>query len=164
MTQTEQTWQRDWPNALREAVHSLGFSSLTDALAAMPGRPYGEVANRLGNVAPIQVIAIQFREARQSGRVRDAAKDSLCRNLVERLPNGWRVGEKSDWQSVLALSSWSSEIKVTGECPELESTLFAVSSALRATPPPTGWIPLGPHDRIIESAFDLHWPIRSERA
>jgi hypothetical protein len=112
MIETQSTWSPDWPDRVGSAIRSLGFANLTDFLASMPARPYGEIANHLGQVAPIQVIAVQFREAKSAGRVREAAKDSLCRNLVEQLPDGWGIGDNADWQSVRALSSWSSEIQV----------------------------------------------------
>lgn len=163
MIETQSTWSPDWADRIGSAIRSLGFDSLAEFLVSMPARPYSEIASHLGQVAPIQVIAVQFREAKSAGRVREAAKDSLCRNLVEQLPDGWGIGDKADWQSVRALSSWSSEVQVTGECEELKSTLLAVARALRELPPPHGWIPKGPDDSIIESVFDSQWPIAREK-
>jgi hypothetical protein len=160
MIETQKNWSPDWADRIAGAIQSLGFSSLTELLASMPARPYGEIAGHLGKVVPIQVIAIQFREAKLAGGVREAAKDSLCRNFVEQLPHGWGVGENADWQSVKALSSWSSEIQVTGECEHLKSTLIAVGTALRELSP-QGWLPKGPDDLLITSVFDSHWPIGS---
>jgi hypothetical protein len=158
MLETQSTWSPNWSGRIRNTVRSLGFANLTECLASMPSQPYGEIARRLGNVAPIQIIALQFQEAKSSGRLREAAMDSLCRNLVEQLPEGWGVGENAEWQSVRALSSWTSEVQVTGECQEFKSTLLAVATAFREMPPPRGWIPHGPDDSIIESIFDSRWP------
>lgn len=159
MTEPQTVWSKEWANRICDSVKALGFSSLTDLLASLPGCPYSDIANRLGEIAPIQVIALQFREAKLAGTVREAAKDGLCRNLVEQLPNGWGSGEKSEWQSIRALSAWSSEIQVTGECEELKPILLAVSKAIRGLPPPQGWIPSGPDDSILESVFQSHWPV-----
>jgi hypothetical protein len=161
MVENQRTWSPDWVGRIDNAIRSLGFVSLTEFLASMPSQPYGEIAKRLGQIAPIQIIAVQFLEAKSARRVREAAKDSLCRNLVEQLPEGWGVGANAEWQTARALSSWSSEIQVTGECEELKSTLLAVAKALREMPPPQGWIPKGPDDSIIESIFDSRWPIGS---
>jgi hypothetical protein len=158
MTESSHSWSPDWIERLRKEVLALGFADLTQLLASMPARPYSEVANYLGQIAPIQLIAVQFREAKAAARLRDAVKDSLCRNLAEQLPGGWGVGEKSEWQVVRALSGWSSEIQVTGECQELRAKLLSIASALRNLPPPQEWIPAGPNDSIIEAVFDLHWP------
>jgi hypothetical protein len=124
----------------------------------IPARPYEEAANWLGQFAPIQLIAIQFREAKSLGLVREAAMDSLSRNLVEQLPHGWGSCDNADWQAIKALSSWSSEIQVTGELDEYKSTLLAIAKELRALPPPVGWVPSGPDDPLLVSIFDLQWP------
>jgi hypothetical protein len=93
-----------------------------------------------------------------SGRVQDAAKDSLIRNLVEELPNGWGVGDNAKWKSILALSSWSSELEVTGGFVELSKILNAISDAIRTLPPPIGWLPKSPDDPILDAAFRKYWP------
>jgi hypothetical protein len=159
MNELQHNWSPDWKGRISDSVQVLGFSNLTDLLAAMPSRPYGDIATLLGNFAPIQIISVQFQEAKLAGKVRDAAKDSLCRNLVEKLPKGWGNGENSEWKSVMALSGWSSEIQVTGGCEELRPILMAVSDALCELPPPKGWSPKGPDDLLIESVFQSHWPI-----
>ena len=157
MTETHHKWSPDWVDRLGKKIQAFGYANVTDHLADMPGRPYGEIAERLGGVVPIQIISVQIREAKLAGRVREAAKDSLVRNLAEQLPNGWGAGENSDWQSVRALSSWSSELQVTGECEELKPKLLAIAQALRELPPPKGWTPSNPNDPIIENVFDSQW-------
>lgn len=163
MHHNDANWSQESLGRIDQAIQTLGFANLSQFLALVPARPYGEISKQLGDVAPIQIIAVQFQEAKAAGRIRDAAKDSLCRNLVEQLPNGWQKGENADWQTVRALSSWTSEIQVTGECEELKSTLLNVAKCLREVPPPTGWIPTGPDDPIIGAAFDKGWPIESRQ-
>lgn len=157
MTDAHHPWSPDWPDQVESKARALGFANLTELLAGMPARPYGEVANRLG-VVPMQVLAVQYREAGLTGRIRDAAKDSLARNLVQKLPNGWGMGEDADWQAVHALSSWSSGIQVTGGRPDLRPMLLRIANALRTLPPPQGWVPCGPSDPIIEYVFESEWP------
>jgi hypothetical protein len=118
--QTTRTWSSGWKANIALRLRDLGYASLTDLLTVMPCQSYADIAERLGpNVAPIQVIAIQFEEAKSTLSVRQAAKDSLCRNINEQLPHGWGRGRDSNWNSIMALSGCSSEIIATGQCPEL---------------------------------------------
>src|SRR5262249_12655949 len=148
MDEAKSPWSTNWLGQMVNSIRSLGFTNLTQLLASMPCRPYSEVAGRLREVAPIQIIKVQFLEAKSEGRVREAAIDCLCRNLIDQLPEGWGVGENAEWQSVRALSSWTSEVQATGECEEWKSTLLAIAKALRETPPPAGWIPKGQDDSV----------------
>jgi hypothetical protein len=157
--QSRHPWEPNWEQRLTSSVQSLGYADLTALLASMPLRAYSEVAQRIGpRVAPIQVISMQFEEARARNTVRDAAMDSLCRNIIEELPNGWATGERAEWKAILALSSWSSEVQSTGRSPELKPVVHRIADHFRSQPPPTGWLPTGPDDPFIVSAFDECWP------
>src|SRR5438132_923877 len=115
MNQVTHAWSPRWDERLTQRVRSLGYASLAEFLAAMPARPYTEVAAFLGpTVAPIQLVAAQFHEAKSKGSLREAAKDSLCRNIVEQFPDGWGAGVNSDWRIIKALSGWSAELIATG--------------------------------------------------
>jgi hypothetical protein len=152
------TWSPAWGANILTAARSLGFETLTAFLGSLPSRTYSEVADRLGKqVAPIQIIAIQFSEAKAKGTVRAAAMDCLSRNIVEQLPDGWGKGTNSDWRAIKALSNWSSEVIATGDCGELEPILDNVMEAFSKAPP-DGWIPIGANDPIIEAIFDEHYP------
>ena len=157
MNESQHMWDPEWASNINEKINLIGFNSISELLKDMVGQSYAAVAERLGNTAPIQVIALQFREARINGNLREAAKDSLVRNLVEKLPNGWGIGVDADWKSVLALSSWTSEIEVTGGCEELEPILLSIAQAIRKLPPPEGWCPNSPNDPIIKRVFDSQW-------
>ncbi len=163
MPELPHSFSPDCGTRLQNYLRAEGLSSLSELLASHPNRTYSEIASLVGKVAPIQLIAIQFQEAKKTGRTQDAVKDCLVRNLNEQLPKGWGVGEKAEWKSVLALSSWSSEVKVTGDCDYLDATLFAIVKSLRALPPPTGWTPLGINDPIIGTIFDSCWQSKATR-
>jgi hypothetical protein len=153
------TWSPDWVENIANRTHELGFRNLTELLASMPGRPYAEVAERLGpSLEPIQIIAVQYKEAKDAGLIRKAAQDSICRRIKEHLPDGWGIGAKAEWQAIRALSSWSSNFKATAECEYLEPTLTAILIAFRDSPPPNQWRPSGPNDPIIQTVFDANWP------
>lgn len=132
---------------------------MSEFLEAVPAMPYGEVSKRLDpNVAPVQVISLQFREARSDGSIRNAAKDNLCRNILGRFPGGWGIGERPEWQEARALASWSSDVIATGGSAELKPVVDAVMHHFRRFPPPLGWITEGSEDPIIRDAFDAAWP------
>src|SRR5262249_16186394 len=151
----EHTWSPDWQDRLLDRVRSLGYSKISVLLAAMPSRPYVEIARRLGsNVPPIQVLAVQFREAKAEGTVREAAKDSLAPRITDELPGGWGIGENAEYRMASALADWASSVTVSGECDDLEPTINGIMRSFRA---PTGWLPNGPDDPIIEAAFSGLW-------
>lgn len=160
MTQQSHPFAPGWADRISEKAKSLGFGSLCDFLANVPSVPYKEVARRLGvAVAPLQIVSVQFRESRTQKRVREAAKDCLCRNIVQELPDGWGTGANANWQSILALSSWSSSIEVTGECDYLHAILKSIANSLmHVNPPPSGWLPIGSNDPVIMEVFDACWP------
>lgn len=127
-------------------------------LESMPCQPYAVVAGRLGaSVAPIQVILQQFKEAKIRNRVRDAAKDCLIRNIIEEFPNGSGGGNFS-WKLISALSSWQSEVTVTGCCTDVENTVRSIAKALHANPPIDGWRPHHLNDSYIDDLFIRFWP------
>ena len=156
---TVTAWGPGWEEGLLARLGELGFGSVLSFLDSLPARPYREVAARLGGgFAPIQLIVGQYREAKAAGRVRHAAMDSLCRVLVEQFPSGWATGENPDWKTILALSTWISELTVTGALPELKAFADAVAEAIRRNPPSAGWAPSGPEDPVLVAVFARGWP------
>ena len=162
MDNPEHMWHPNWSERLQDKVRTTGFRNLGDLLARMPAQPYESVAQLLGtNVAPIQIVSLQFEEARAGNALRHAAIDCLCRNLCEQLPLGWGRGENSDFRNGLALSSWITEIEVTGKCPHLAPRLLAIAKDIRASSPPDGWKPVDTADPLINAVFAKHWPSES---
>jgi hypothetical protein len=140
-------------------VGELGFPSIAAYLESMPSATYEDIARSLHTeIAPIQVIKAQFEEATRTGALRNAAKDSLCRSIIERFPHGWNSGDSYKWTIVKALSGWSSEIIATGGHPELKDILHEIIKCIRDAPPPNGWLPSGTNDPIIAGVFDKCWP------
>ena len=92
MIETQKNWSPDWADRIAGAIQSLGFSSLTELLASMPARPYGEIAGHLGKVVPIQVIAIQFREAKLAGGVREFFPERTSSGMQTKNP--WLSGHR----------------------------------------------------------------------
>ena len=75
-------------------------------------------------------------------------RDVLVRELSESLPNGWPAVMDDETRFVVAtaLGSWAAYI------PEVyQERADRVMAALRATPPPPGWRPLGPDDELLRT-------------
>ncbi|MBS0261518.1 MAG: hypothetical protein JSS02_06130 [Planctomycetes bacterium] len=154
LSESQNVWSPGWTDRIHTSVRSLGFADLTQLLDSMPAAPYSEVAHHLGKFAPIQIVAVQFKEARLANRVRDAAKDSLSRNLNEQLPGGWGSGNNADFKQASALANWFSELTVTGECGIFKDVANEILEHFDA---PFGWKPNGPNDPVIEKAFNQWW-------
>jgi hypothetical protein len=153
---SQHRWSLDWRENVMASVRTAGFARLNDFLASIPCLPYKTVCERLvGDFAPAQIVSLQYREAKELGKVRGAAKDALCRHICKRLPSGWGVGNNPDFQQASALASWSSELTVTGECSSFEVFANKILDDFQA---PFGWKPSGPDDPVIEAAFDRLWP------
>ena len=154
----ENLWQENWEQTIQDKIEQLGFNTFLDYLLTVPSQPYKNVANLLGiNAAPIQLIAVQYDVAKKNGEVREAAMDSLCRNIIERLPNRWNEGDNPEQIQIKALSGWASEIMVTGDLLKLEPILNKVIEVLRLTEIPDEWKPTGIDDPIILNAFNEAW-------
>lgn len=102
------------------------------------------------------IVHRQFNEARSSGYLIPALKDCLIRNLIEKLPQGWGVGEDSRWQAIRGLSTWSTEVKIAGGLPELNDVLANISKDLLQHPPATGWAPEKDGTGPIDVTFGKH--------
>src|SRR5262249_40177768 len=87
-------------------------------------------------------------EAIEAGDILPFAKDSLVRNLRERLPGGWGVGSGASSRASKAYGFWCAML---GE--EWREAGWAVWKNLRALQPPTGWLPTNPSDPVLEAAF-----------
>ena len=149
-------WMLDWPDRVARLVRAMGYADLQSLLATMPAATYEEVANEIGHdVAPIQVLVVQFKEAKLANAVRRAAMDSLARQVTDEFPQGWGIAERPEYRSAVALADWISSIVVSGDCEAYENRLDNIADSLQ---PPTGWIPTGADDPVIRAAFDMHWP------
>jgi|GEM_PF-3612132 len=126
---------------LKRELLLAGFSNITDLLKTHQFKSYSFLSELLDGSFPMAIIHIQFNEAKTSRQIIQALNDSLSRYLVEKLPNGWGVGDDAKWQSIRALTNWSTAVETSGELPELSETLSRISHDLLQNPPPNGWSP-----------------------
>jgi hypothetical protein len=141
-------WQGNVKVRLYERVRERGYDSLTAFAEARPAVPLYFLAEELGkdDVAAVQVLSGLLAEAEQRKQVTRFVRDVLVRELSESLPNGWPavLDDASRGEVAMALGTW------TAYTPEThKERVRQARAALRATPPPPGWRPLGPDDELL---------------
>ncbi|RKG88499.1 NUDIX hydrolase [Corallococcus terminator] len=144
------SWEGPWKVRLYERVRERGYDSLTAFAEARPAVPLVELAEELGkdDVAGVQVLSGLLAEAEQRKRVTRFVRDVLVRILSQNLPDGWPavLDDANRFAVAKALGSWSAYTPETHE-----ERVTQARAALRASPPPPGWRPLGPDDELLRT-------------
>jgi len=134
------TWSQGWERKVIDRVGNLGCAGIGEFLARFPGEPYVALAKRLGNdVAALQLEWMHIRDAATRGDLRQAAMDSLARDLNRYLPNGWRQGAKGDFETSSAFAVWATRLQQYQ--PDLHAKANAIWDALEELKPAPGWSP-----------------------
>lgn len=155
MGDAEQVWAADWRERILSRIRSSGFTTATAFLAHYPADSYISAAARLGDdVAALQLEWLQFDEANSEIEIRQAAMDSLVRELNYQLPMGWRHGAKDDFETASAYADWV--VRIEQKQSDLKKKAKGVWESLEKLNPPVGWRPQSPNDRLISDAF-LSW-------
>ncbi|WP_224243237.1 NUDIX hydrolase [Hyalangium gracile] len=143
-------WQGNWKARLYERVRERGYESLTAFAEARPAVPLYALAEELGkeDVVGVQVLSELLAEAEQRKQVTRFVRDVLVRMLAQSLPDGWPavMDDANRFKVAKALGSWSAYTPETHQ-----ARADQVRAALRATPPPPGWRPLGPDDALLRT-------------
>jgi hypothetical protein len=151
------SWSENWQQRVVARLRSLGCVGVVEYLARFPGEPYVSVAKSLGDdIAALQLEWLHLKEAAEKRELRQAAKDSLARDLNRYLPDGWRHGAKGDFDTSSAFAVWATRLQ---QCEfVLQSEANSVWDALEELKPSRGWRPVGPEDELIIQAFHKGWP------
>jgi hypothetical protein len=143
-------WQGNWKVRLYERVRERGYDSLTAFAEARPAVPLYALAEELGedDVVGVQVLSELLAEAEQRKQVTRFVRDVLVRLLAQSLPDGWPavMDDANHFKVAKVLGSWSAYTPETHQ-----ARAERVRAALRATPPPPGWRPLGPDDELLRT-------------
>ncbi len=142
------SWEGNWRARLYERIRERGYDSLTAFADARPAVPLYALAEELGpdDVAGVQVLSGLLAEAERHKQVTRFVRDVLVRMLSQSLPDGWPavMDDANRFKVAKALGAWF------GYTPEShEERAEQVMAALRASPPPPGWRPLGPDDELL---------------
>ncbi|MCP3104087.1 NUDIX hydrolase [Myxococcus sp. K15C18031901] len=144
------SWQGNWKVRLYERVRERGYDSLTAFAEARPTASLVALAEELGpdDIAGVQVFSGLVAEAERSHRVARLVRGQFVRELHASLPNGWPavLDDTNRFDIAQALARWSSYTPETHE-----ERVNQARVALRATPPPAGWRPLGPDDELLRT-------------
>ncbi|QRK05226.1 NUDIX hydrolase [Archangium violaceum] len=143
-------WEGNVKARLYERVRERGYDSLTAFAEARPTASLVELADELGpdDIAAVQVFSGLVAEAERSRKVTRLVRGQLVRELAEALPNGWPavLDDANRLKVAVALAHWGAYTPETHE-----QHVERAKAALRATPPPPGWRPLGPDDELLRS-------------
>jgi len=143
-------WEGNVKARLYERVREHGYDSLTAFANARPTASLVALAEELGkdDVAGVQVLSGLLAEAEQRKQVTRFVRDVLVRMLSQSLPDGWPavLDDANRFKVAKALGAWSAYTPETHE-----KRVEHARAALRATPPPPGWRPLGPDDELLLS-------------
>jgi len=141
-------WEGNWKARLYERVRERGYDSLTAFAEARPAVPLYLLAEELGedDVAAVQVFSGLLAEAERRKQVTRLVRDVLVRELADGLPRGWPtvMDDANRFEVAMALGRWSAYTPETHK-----ERVKQARAALRATPPPPGWRPLGPDDELL---------------
>ncbi|QDV42478.1 hypothetical protein Enr13x_23250 [Stieleria neptunia] len=147
-------WSDSWPENVRTASKTLGFSSIIALLRSMEAVPYATVAEKIGGIPPIQIIALAFEEAKRSDSLEWVIRDCLCRNIVEKCRAGWDCGDNSRSNRTRAVGAWVTEVSRTGQNPELRERLLSMAKQLLESDVDASWIPKSNSDPVLEKLFE----------
>lgn len=143
-------WQGNVKARLYERVRERGYDSLTAFAAARPAVPLHLLAEELGkdDVAGVQVLSGLLAEAEQRKQVTRFVRDVFTRLWSQSVPDGWPavMDDANRFKVAEALGSWSAYTPETHE-----KRVEQARAALRASPPPAGWRPLGPDDELLRT-------------
>jgi hypothetical protein len=141
-------WQGNWVARLYERVRERGYTSLTAFAEAHPTTSLVALAQELGEdgFSAVQVFKGMVEEAERSRQLTRLVRGQLVRELSAVLPDGWPtvMDDSSRFKVAKALGLWSAFTPETHQ-----ERADQVMAALRATPPPPGWRPLGPDDELL---------------
>ena len=141
-------WQGNVKARLYQRVRERGYDSLTAFANARPTASLVALADELGkdDIAGVQVLSGLLAEAEQRKQVTRFVRDVLVRMLSQSVPDGWPavMDDTNRFKVAKALGSWSAYTPETHE-----KRVEQARAALRATPPPPGWRPLGPDDELL---------------
>ena len=142
------SWEGNWKVRLYERVRDRGYDSLTAFAETRPTASLLALAKELGpdDIAGVQVYSGLLAEAERRKQVTRLVRSLLVRELWACLPKGWPAvrDDANRFKVAKALGLWSSLIPTTHE-----KRVEQARAALRATPPPPGWRPLGPDDALL---------------
>lgn len=151
-------WEGNWKKRILDRLQARGFPALTEYLRQKPAVPYPEIADLLGkdDVAAFQVEWLQFEEAVRQGRFREAAIDSLVREISYHLPGGWKQEARGDFDTAGVWADWV--VRLEDYSSDVRPIASAVWSGLLDSRPPVGWKPRDAADQRVVCAFDRAWP------
>lgn len=141
-------WDPDWRQRIYTRVTALGYRNVLSFLDANLTRTYVCIAEMLGaGIVARQIEILEREESVAANRFERFAASCLVRFLRARVAEGWQCGPDAEFRAAHAYGTWSAAVGAVND----EAT-WQVWTKLKETAP-SGWLPEGPDDPIIERAF-----------
>jgi hypothetical protein len=144
----DRSWEGNWKARMYERVRERGYDSVTAFANARPTASVVALAEELGpsDIAGVQVLSGLLAEAEQRKQVTRFVRDVLVRMLSQSLSDGWPIvmDDANRFKVAKAIGRWAAYTPETHE-----KRIEQARAALRASPPPPGWRPLGPDDELL---------------
>lgn len=165
-------WKPDYPrdamflkeqvrkSGIYGALHRLGYERILDFVENYPGETFCQLAEHL-SVMPIVVYHGYAFEAVEQAATRQFAMQTLVREMLDVLPNGWihkKGSSRFEMKTTHSIAYIKGELKrVLASREDIEAT-DRVWNALLDMDPPQGWLPKDINNPLIQKAFDIGWP------
>lgn len=158
MTTPLPAWQGNWRERIYRGIRRFGCETVSEFLEKFAGETYSQVVERLGDeIAPVQLQCVQFGEARETRRLREAAMDGLVRVVNDMLPSGWNSKDPRSSAAICAFGAWAGMVKAEGGFQDSD-LLLEVWRAIETRLPGIGWHPKNVQVPILQEAFKAGWP------
>src|SRR6185369_6431862 len=94
-------WIGNWRERIKARLSAHGYENMTNFLIDRPAVSYIEIADLLGkeDVAAFQVEWLHYEEAVTARTLRQAAMDSIVRDIAHNLPCGWKDDPRGDFHT-----------------------------------------------------------------
>jgi len=145
----ESAWEGNWRVRLYERIRERGYDSLTSFAESRPTASLVALAEELGeDVAGVQIFTGLLAEAERRKQVTRFVRGVLVRELSESLPEGWPavLDDENRFKVASALGPWSAYTPDSHK-----ERVKRARAALRAKPPPPGWLPLSADDELLRT-------------
>lgn len=132
-------WDGDWSKRIADFAESEGYAHIWDWLVAHPAVPLHRVAQRIGNIVPMQIEQIVSSHCEENGLTCDWMLDKLARYFHQYMPHGWT--DSTDLLQKVGFFAWSS-----GFSRKYRAFLERMRELLRELDVPKGWLPSSKDD------------------
>jgi hypothetical protein len=137
-------WQGDWEARILALAARHGHAGVWSYLRAHPTLSVRDVANSIGDAAPVQIERLATAECLRARAMGELICDLMARQLRANLPLGWGSGDEFSHSMAIRLLPLPEPYNTVAEA--------MVHDLLETSPPPDGWLPTSGDDALLRDA------------